>query len=103
MNDLFYGVVKGISGAALKFGTNLRIEGQENVPVMGKAILVTISKNVMQDMFVISQLTGRKIHFMLNPKIMKHQVAGPLLKSLGAFRSTTDKDDNEPVERYLSI
>ncbi len=101
MNDIFYGVVKSIGGAALKFGANLTIEGEEHVPLMGKAILTTISKNAMQDMLVISQLTGRKIHFMLSPKIMKHQVAGPLLKSLGAFRSTLNKDDNEPIEKVF--
>ncbi|MHA1328646.1 MAG: hypothetical protein ACTSRH_15210, partial [Promethearchaeota archaeon] len=29
---------------------------------------------------------------------MKHQIYGPVLKSLGMFRSTIDKDDTEPID-----
>jgi 1-acyl-sn-glycerol-3-phosphate acyltransferase len=101
--DLLYSAVKGIGGLALKSFTNLQIEGDENIPIRGKAILVTISKNAIRDMLVISQATGRKVHFMLNPKLMKHQVAGPILKQLGMFRSTLNKDDTEPIDKVFKI
>ncbi len=103
MGDLLYMSVKGISGAALKMFTDLKIEGAENIPLRGKAILTTISKNVFLDMAIISQLTGRKIHFMLHPKIMKHQIAGPLLKSLGMIRGTESKEDTEPIDKIFEI
>ncbi len=103
MSDVLYTAVKGIGLAALKAFTNLRIEGEENIPYIGKAILTTISKNVMRDMLVISQATGRKIHFMLSPKIMKHAVAGPILKTLGMIRGTRDKEDTEPIEKIFEI
>jgi 1-acyl-sn-glycerol-3-phosphate acyltransferase len=70
---------------------------------MGKAILTTISKNPMRDMLIISQITGRKIHFMLSPKLMKHQIAGPILKTLGMIRGTENKDDMEPIEKVFEI
>jgi 1-acyl-sn-glycerol-3-phosphate acyltransferase len=101
--DLLYSAVKGIGGLALKAFTNLKIEGEENIPVRGKAILTTISKNAIRDMLIISQATGRKVHFMLSPKLMKHQVAGPILKQLGMFRSTISKDDTEPIDKVFSI
>ena len=101
--DLLYSAVKGMGGLALKSFTNLKVEGDENIPIRGKAILVTISKNAIRDMLVISQATGRKVHFMLNPKLMKHQVAGPILKQLGMFRSTLNKDDTEPIDKVFEI
>ncbi len=101
--DLLYAAVKGIGGLALKAFSNLEIEGKENIPYIGKALLVTISKNSLRDMIVISQVTGRKVHFMVDPKLMKHAVAGPLLKTLGMFRSTTSKDDTEPIDNVFKI
>ena len=103
MNDALYGAVKGIGGFALKLFTNLVIEGKENIPMIGKAIITTISKNVMRDMLIISQVTGRKIHFMVSAKLMKHQIAGPVLKNLGMIRGTESKEDTEPVEKILEI
>ena len=105
IGDLLYGAVKGIGGLALKAFTNLEVEGKENIPLMGKALLTTISQNSLRDMLIISQVTGRKVHFMVSPKLMKHQIAGPVLKTLGMFRSTTSKDDTEPIDnvfRYLN-
>ena len=101
--DLLYGAIKGIGGFALKAFTNLEIEGKENVPLMGKAILTTISQNSLRDMLIISQLTGRKVHFMVDPKLMSHGIAGPILKSLGMFRSTTSKEDTEPIDKVFKI
>ena len=101
MGDLLYSTATSIGGLALKAFANFKIEGKENIPMIGKAIITTISKNAMQDMLVISQLTGRKIHFMINPKLMKHKVAGPIFKNLGMFRSTLNKDDTEPIDKVF--
>ena len=101
--DLLYAAAKGISGLALKTFANLKTEGEENIPLIGKAIITTISKDPIQDMLIITQLTGRKIHFMVNPKLMKHQVAGPIFKTLGMFRSTLNKDDTEPIDKVFEI
>ena len=101
--DLLYGAAKSIGGAALRMFNKLVIDGKDNIPMFGKAILVTISKNPMLDMVVITQLTGRKVHFMVNPKLMKAPVVGPALKTLGMFRSTLNKEDKEPVEKVFDI
>jgi 1-acyl-sn-glycerol-3-phosphate acyltransferase len=103
LSDALYFGIKGIGGSILKALTDLKVDGQEYIPIRGKAILTTISKNVFQDMLVISQLTGRKVHFMLHPKIMKHQVAGPILKTIGMIRGTENKDDTEPVDKVFEI
>ncbi len=101
--DAFYAAVKGIGGLFLKAFMNLTIEGADNIPIREKAILTTVSKNIMRDMLVISQLSGRKIHFMLDPKLMRHAIAGPVLKSLGMIRSTESKEDTEPIDKVFEI
>ncbi|MFX0060232.1 MAG: lysophospholipid acyltransferase family protein [Candidatus Hodarchaeota archaeon] len=105
IQEILYGAVKGLSGIGLQLFTDLKIEGKENIPLRGKAILTTISDNALRDMAIISQVSGRRIHFMVHHKLMKHQIYGPVLKNLGMFRSTIDKDDTEPIDmvfRYLN-
>ena len=101
--DVLYGAVKWLSGLFFKAFMNLRIEGKENIPVRGKAILTTVAKDIIRDMLIISQVSGRKIHFMIDPKMMKHQILGPVLKSLGMIRGTESKDDTEPIEKIFEI
>ena len=101
--DVLYGAVKGLSGLYFNLFTDLKVEGKENIPIRGKAILTTVAKNIIQDILIISQVTGRKIHFMLSPKLMKHQIAGPALKSLGMIRGTESKEDTEPIEKIFEI
>ena len=105
MEDILYAAVKGFSAFGLTSFADLKIEGKENIPYRGKALLVTLSDNVLRDMAIISQITARRIHFMVHHKLMKHQIYGPVLKSLGMFRSTIDKDDTEPIDmvfKYLN-
>jgi len=101
--SLLYFGIKGIGGSILRNFTDLKVEGEENIPLMGKAILTTLAKNVFRDMLIISQLTGRKVHFMVHPKIMANQLAGPLLKSVGMIRGTRDKEDTEPIDNVFRI
>jgi len=101
--DVFYGAVKGLSGLYFKLFADLKIEGKENIPIRGKAILTTVAKNIIQDMLTITQVTGRKVHFMLSPKLMKHQIAGPVLKGLGMIRGTESKEDTEPIDKIFEI
>ncbi|MFX0147821.1 MAG: lysophospholipid acyltransferase family protein [Candidatus Hodarchaeota archaeon] len=101
MNDVLYASVKGLSWAGLALFADLKIEGKENIPLRGKAILTTISDNALRDMAIISQVSGRRIHFMVHHKLMKHQIYGPVLKALGMFRSTYDKEDTEPIDKVF--
>jgi 1-acyl-sn-glycerol-3-phosphate acyltransferase len=102
-NKALYGLTKGIGGLFLDSFTNLEIIGKENIPLYNKAILTTISDNIYRDMLAITQLSGRQIHFMLSPKIIRHQIAGPVLKTLGMFRSTESKDDMEPINKVFEF
>ena len=101
MEDVFYAAVKGIGAFGLSAFADFKIEGKQNVPLMGKAILTTISDNALRDMLIISQVSGRRIHFMVHHKLMKNQMYGPILKSLGMFRSTLDKEDTEPIDKVF--
>ncbi|MBA7483017.1 hypothetical protein ES705_07123 [subsurface metagenome] len=101
MQDIFYAVTKGLGNLGLTAFADLQIEGKENIPTIGKAILTTISDNALRDMAIISQVSGRRIHFMVHHKLMKNQMYGPVLKSLGMFRSTLDKDDTVPIDKVF--
>jgi len=101
--DILYAAVKGFSGLFLKAFMGLKIEGEDNIPLRGKAILTTVTDNIIRDMLIISQVTGRKIHFMLDPKLMRHQIAGPVLKLLGMIRGTESKEDTEPIDKVFEI
>jgi 1-acyl-sn-glycerol-3-phosphate acyltransferase len=100
---MLYGAVKGLSGLFFKVFMNLRIEGKDNIPVRGKAIVTTVAYDTIRDMLILSQVTGRKIHFMITPKMMKHQILGPVLKSLGMIKGTESKEDTEPIEKLFDI
>ncbi|MHA2008648.1 MAG: lysophospholipid acyltransferase family protein [Promethearchaeota archaeon] len=101
--DVLYGAVKGLSGLFFKAFMNLRIEGKENIPMRGKAIVTTVAGDIIRDMLILSQVTGRKIHFMIDPKMMKHQLLGPVLKSLGMIKGTESKEDSKPIEKLFEI
>ncbi len=101
MQDIFYAVTKGLGNLGLTAFADLQILGRENIPIIGKAILTTISDNALRDMAIISQVSGRRIHFMVHHKLMKNQMYGPVLKSLGMFRSTLDKDDTVPIDKVF--
>lgn len=101
INDILYASVKGLSWAGLSLFTGLKIDGKENIPLRDKAILTTISDNALRDMAIISQVSGRRIHFMVHHKLMSHQIYGPVLKALGMFRSTYDKEDTEPIDKVF--
>ena len=92
MQDIFYAVTKGLGNLGLTAFADLQIEGK---------ILTTISDNALRDMAIISQVSGRRIHFMVHHKLMKNQMYGPVLKSLGMFRSTLDKDDTVPIDKVF--
>lgn len=102
-NKLLYGLTKGVGGLALDAFTDLKIYGKETIPMHDKAILTTISDNIYRDLLAITQLTGRQIHFMLDPKLIRHKIAGPILKTLGMFRSTESKDDQEPIDKVFKF
>ncbi|MFW9897036.1 MAG: lysophospholipid acyltransferase family protein [Candidatus Thorarchaeota archaeon] len=101
--DVLYGAVKGLSGLFFKALMNLQVEGKENIPIRGKAIVTTVAHDIIRDMLILSQATGRKIHFMIDPKMMKHQILGPILKSLGMIKGTESKEDQEPIQKLFEI
>lgn len=101
IDDIFYNGVKVAAGLGFQYITKFQVDGRDNIPIIGKAILVTIADNAVLDMSVIMQLSGRAVHFMMSPKLFKTPGVRTVLDSLGMYRSTTDKDDMEPVERTL--
>lgn len=80
----------------------MKIEGNENIPDFKPAILTTIADQPV-DMFLVTALSPRKIHLMLPYKMFETPGLKPLLESIGAYRSTKDKEDIEPIQQTLHL
>ena len=101
VDEMFYSSVKVLAGLGINNILNFKVEGKENIPIVGKAILVTIADNIIADMAVIMHLAERPVHFMLSPKLFETPILSSVLDGLGMYRSTRDKEDMEPVEKTL--
>jgi len=100
-DEMFYSGVKAIAGLGIQNILSYKVEGKENIPIMGKAILLTIADNVIADIAAIMNLSERPVHFMVSAKMFETPVLGSVLDGLGMYRSTTNKDDLEPVQKTL--
>lgn len=100
-DEMFYSGVKVIAGLGIQNILEYKVDGKDNIPIVGKAILVTIADNVIADMAVVMHLSERPVHFMMSPKIFETPVLSSVLDGLGMYRSTKDKDDMEPVEKTM--
>src|SRR4030042_1636217 len=49
-DEMFYSGVKVIAGLGIQNILNYKVEGKENIPIIGKGILVTISDNSIATM-----------------------------------------------------
>jgi 1-acyl-sn-glycerol-3-phosphate acyltransferase len=100
-DEMFYSGVKVVAGLGIQNILDYKVEGKDNIPIVGKAILVTIADNVIFDMAAVMHLSERPVHFMLSAKMFKTPVLGSVLDGLGMYRSTIDKDDMEPVQKTM--
>ncbi len=101
IDEMFYSGVKTVAGLGIQNILDYKVDGKDNIPIVGKAILVTIADNVIADMAVVMQLTDRPVHFMMSPKLFETPVLSSVLDGLGMYRSTKDRDDMEPVTKTM--
>ena len=90
-----------LGGWALRWWFRLRVEGAEQVPERGPAVLAMNHESAL-DIPLVVAATRRRITFMAKRELFKNGFASWSLLSLGAFRVDRDRFDLVAVEMALA-
>lgn len=80
----------------------MKIEGKDLVPDFQPAILCSIVEQPLE-LALAASLTPRKVHFMVPAKFFETPGLQPMLEAIGAYRSTKNKEDMEPVQKTVQF
>jgi 1-acyl-sn-glycerol-3-phosphate acyltransferase len=101
MSPRLYGLVRLIVVVLLRFWFRVRVEGAENVPESGPAVIAPNHKSLM-DPFFVGIATPRQVRFMAKAELFR----GPLgwfIRRLGAFPVRRGGGDTEAIETARAI
>ncbi len=97
-----YAVIRAILAFLLRTLWRLEVEGLENLPKHGAAILAPNHRSLI-DHFVVAALTRRQVWFMGKAELFKNKYADKLLTALGAFPVKRGKPDRASLQRCLGL
>jgi 1-acyl-sn-glycerol-3-phosphate acyltransferase len=78
------------------------VEGKAFVPADGPVIIAPIHRSFV-DFFVVSEVTGRKLHYMAKDSLWKRPRFGRFLLSIGAFPVHRGSADREALRRAQNV
>ncbi len=78
------------------------VEGKDLVPTDGPVIIAPVHRSFI-DFFVVSEVTGRKLHYMAKDGLWKRPRLGRFLLSIGAFPVHRESADREALRRAQKI
>jgi 1-acyl-sn-glycerol-3-phosphate acyltransferase len=78
------------------------VEGEGLVPADGPVIIAPIHRSFI-DFFVVSEVTGRKLHYMAKDSLWKRPRFGRFLLSIGAFPVHREAADREALRRAQNV
>ncbi len=79
------------------------VEGRASVPEQGPVIIAPVHRSFI-DFFIVSEVTGRKLHYMAKDSLWKNPRFGRFLRSVGAFpvqRGSADRESMRRAQRVL--
>lgn len=97
---MLYKIVKPICKFLLLFIFRIKIEGRENIPAEGGAI-VAMNHRSNWDVPIASLSTKRKLRFMAKAEMFKPKIGNWLFSSLGAFPVQRGKGDIGAIKAAL--
>ncbi len=97
-----YKIFRGTLAFLLKYVFRIEVEGAENFPKHGSAILAPNHRSLI-DHFVIGALTKRQVWFMGKAELFENKYAAKLLNALGAFPVKRGKPDRASLQRCLEL
>ena len=97
-----YAVLRAILAFLLRTLFRLEVEGVENIPKHGSAILAPNHRSLI-DHFVVAALTKRQVWFMGKAELFKSRMGARLLTALGAFPVKRGRPDRASLQRCLEL
>jgi 1-acyl-sn-glycerol-3-phosphate acyltransferase len=97
-----YAVTRGIFSLVFKTFWPLRIEGAENVPRVGAAIIVSNHLSMI-DPFVVGYGANRLVCFMAKQELFGIPFVGWFIRSMGAFPVDRTRRDAASLRTALSV
>lgn len=97
-----YKIFRGTLAFLLRRLFRFEVEGVENLPKHGSAILAPNHRSLI-DHFVIAALTKRQVWFMGKAELFKNPYAARLLNALGAFPVKRGRPDRASLHRCLEL
>ncbi|MDR3644163.1 MAG: lysophospholipid acyltransferase family protein [Clostridia bacterium] len=98
----FYSVAKFLFSPISRFMFQVTVEGSENLPAEGSAILCANHKSYIDPVFLAIVL-HRPLNFMAKAELFRVPLLGPVIRGLGAFPVHRGKADSEAVRRAISV
>lgn len=92
MNKAFYTLCTYIYGAFSFVVHPVKVNGRENMPLDGKAILCANHQS-FQDPLLLATYVKRKMHFMAKKELFKVKLFAKVLSALGAFPVARGQND----------
>lgn len=99
---MFYRIVRGLLKFFMFFMFRIRVEGKENVPRDGSAMLVVNHKSNW-DPILVAIASPRKLRFMAKSELFKNKLFSFVLTALGVFPVHRGKGDIGAIKSALSI
>jgi 1-acyl-sn-glycerol-3-phosphate acyltransferase len=78
------------------------VEGAGRVPAEGPVVIAPVHRSFI-DFFVVSQVTGRKLHYMAKDTLWRNARFGRFLVSVGAFPVHRESADREALRRAQAV
>jgi 1-acyl-sn-glycerol-3-phosphate acyltransferase len=85
-----YFLVRGALEAFTRINNRLEVDGRENVPAEGGALICPRHENFSDPFFVGAAVRGRVLHFLAWHGIGEMPLVGPLLKRIGTMHAITE-------------
>ncbi|MCF6465128.1 lysophospholipid acyltransferase family protein [Clostridium sp. Cult2] len=98
----FYKVVRFIANIIFRILFRIDIEGQENIPIEGRAVLCSNHISLL-DPIVLAISVPRPISFMAKKELFENKILGKLINKLGAFPVDRKASDISAIRSSLKV
>jgi len=101
-HPVWYGVTRGVFGLLFRTLWPLKIEGVENVPRKGAAVIVCNHLSMI-DPFVVSYSANRLVNFMAKKELFETPVLRTIVRRLGSFPVDRSRQDPAALKMALTV
>ena len=98
----FYNIIRFLANVIFKIFFRIDIEGQENTPTKGRAVLCSNHTNIL-DPIILAIAVPRPISFMAKKELFENKILGKLINWLGAFPVDRKGSDISAIRSSLKV